>query len=172
MKFADKSGKKPSLTLNIISGNKHKGFGAGSIDLHNVSPIIIDQGKAHIDIGAMHAKSAIERGIRFSTNKADVPNGRQCWIVWVVVDHAAEGTFYKGMTVCEMWIDTEAKRGWKILSDHVNRMDQALKGYVLVKELDEASKKGLCHFLIHHQAEWWERTPADIKDQLLSGGQC
>jgi len=162
----EKKMKKP-LALNVIAGAKHKGFGAGSIDLNNVSPVIIDQGEAYIDIGAMHAKSKVEKMIRFSPDKETVPNGRQCWIVWVAVDRDEEGSFYGGMAACEMLIDTEAKRGWKILADHVNRMDAAMKRRVLLDGLGDEEKKALRELLQSHNAEWWERTPEEIKAELM-----
>lgn len=166
MESSDKKVKKP-LALNVMSSGKHKGFGSGSIDLNNVSPVIIDEGTAYIDLGAMHAKSKVERGIKFSTNKEDVPNGRQCWIVWVAVDRSADGAFYGGLAACEMLIDTEAKRGWKMLADHVNRMDYAMKRRVLVEELNAVDKVALRELLMTHNAEWWERTPEEVKAQLV-----
>src|SRR5690554_5690541 len=58
---------KKTLSLNVVSSrNVHRGFGAGMIDLSNLSSIIIDGGEAYIDIGAIHAKSKVERGIRFT----------------------------------------------------------------------------------------------------------
>lgn len=157
--------KKP-LALNVIAGAKHKGFGAGSIDLNNVSPVIIDQGEAYIDIGAMHAKSKVEKLIRFSPDKETVPNGRKCWIVWVAVDRDAEGPFYGGMTACEMLIDTEARRGWKILADHVNKMDAAMKRRVILDGMDAEEKVLLRNLLQSHNAEWWERTADEFKAEL------
>ncbi|UHA75258.1 YwhD family protein [Paenibacillus sp. 481] len=165
MEQSDKKVKKP-LALNVVSGTKHKGFGAGSIDLNNVSPVIIDEGRAYIDMGAMHAKSKVERGIKFSPNKEDVPNGRQCWIVWVAVDRGPEGAFYGGLSACEMLVDTEAKRGWKVLADHVNKMDYAMKRRVIADGLGDEEKAALRELLITHNAEWWERTPEEFKAQL------
>ena len=48
----------------------HKGFGIGSLSLENVSPVIIDveEEVATIEIGAMHARSPLERGIKFLPN--------------------------------------------------------------------------------------------------------
>ncbi|SHE13639.1 YwhD family [Chlamydia abortus] len=153
--------------LNIVSTKyNHRGFGAGSIDLSNVSGIIIDGDEAYVDEGTLHAKSKVERRIRFSANKEDVPNGRKCWIVWVAVDRTEEGPFYGGLAACEMLIDSEARRGWKILADHVNRMDKAMKRHVLVENLNEAEKKLLRDCLINHNPEWWERTGSEIKDAL------
>lgn len=155
------------LTLNIVSTrSKHRGFGYDAIDLSNLSSIIIDGDEAYIDIGAIHAKSKVERGIRFSVNKEDVPNGRQVWVVWVAVDRSEEGAFYGGVAACEMLIDTEARKGWKILPDHVNRMDAALKRRYVLDDLGDKQKKLLKDALIAHNAEWWERSPQELKDKL------
>lgn len=164
-------GGKKIFSLNIISNDeksKHKGFGAGSIDLNSMSPVIIDGDDAYIDIGAMHAKSKVEKGIKFSMNREDVPAGRQVWIVWVAVDRSPEGQFYGGITACEMWIDTEARRGWKILADHVNKMDYALKRRVILDGLSEAQKDLLKGLLIETNQEWWDRTPEELKAALES----
>lgn len=160
---------KKIFALNIISNeekSKHKGFGAGSIDLNSMSPVIIDGDEAYIDIGAMHAKSKVEKGIKFSTNREDVPAGRQVWIVWVAVDRSPEGQFYGGLTACEMWIDSEARRGWKILADHVNKMDYALKRRIILDGLSAEQKNALKQLLIDTNQEWWERSPDELKAAL------
>lgn len=166
MENQEQNGKK-QIALNIISSkSKHKGFGAGSIDLNSVSPVIIDGGEAKIEIGAMHAKSKVERGIKFSTNREDVPNGRQVWIVWVAVDRTPEGQHYGGMTACEMWIDQEAKRGWKILADHVNKLDAALKRKIIIDGLGDVEKKALKDLLISKNEEWWNASSDEFKQAL------
>jgi hypothetical protein len=157
---------KKSFALNVVSNKEHKGFGAGTIDLNNVSPVIIDGGEAYVDVGAMHAKSKVERGIKFSPNKENVPNGRQCWIVWVAVDRGEQGQYYAGATACEMLVDTEARRGWKILADHVNKLDNALKRRYVLNELSAADKEALRTLLIGHNAEWWENSPETLKTTL------
>ncbi|ANA80279.1 hypothetical protein C7121_05590 [Paenibacillus glucanolyticus] len=162
-----KQGAKKQIALNIInSKSKHKGFGSGSIDLNSLSPVIIDNGEARVDIGAMHAKSKVEKGIRFSMNRDDVPNGRQVWIVWVAVDRTVEGQHYAGMTACEMWIDHEARRGWKILADHVNKMDAAMKRKINLDGLGDVEKKALRELLISRNEEWWNASPDEFKDAL------
>jgi hypothetical protein len=158
---------KKQIALNIVNAkSKHKGFGAGSIDLNNVSPVIIDKVEAVIDIGAMHAKSKVEKGIKFSVNREDVPEGRQVWVVWVAVDRTPEGQFYAGITACEMWIDTEARRGWKILADHVNKLDASLKRKIIVEGLGARSKAALKSLLTAHNADWWEASPEELKEAL------
>ncbi|GIP36549.1 YwhD family protein [Paenibacillus sp. J2TS4] len=153
--------------LNIVSTRvNHRGFGAGSIDLNNVSGIIIDGDEAYLDNGTLHAKSKVEKRIRFSANKEDVPNGRKCWIIWVAVDRNEEGQFYAGLAACEMLIDSEARRGWKILADHVNRMDKAMKRHVLVENLNETEKKQVKDVLMGHSLEWWDRSSDELKEAL------
>lgn len=158
---------KKQIALNIInSKSKHKGFGAGSIDLNSVSPVIIDRGEAKIEIGAMHAKSKVERGIKFFTDREEVPNGRQVWIVWVAVDRTPEGQHYGGMTACEMLIDEENKRGWKILAEHVNKLDASLKRKVMLEGLGSQEKQALKQLLIEKNQEWWDATPEYVKQAL------
>lgn len=153
--------------LNIVSSKPHKGFGAGTIDLNNVSGVIIDGGEAYIDPGTLHAKSRLERGIKFSPNKEDVPNGRRCWIVWVAADRNESGDmYYAGVTACEMLIDEEARRGWKILADHVNRMDYAMKRRIMLDGLTGEEKAALKRCLIANNEAMWNASSDELKEQL------
>lgn len=152
--------------LNVVSSTQHRGFGAGALDLSNLSSVIIDGDEAYIDLGAIHAKSKVERGIKFSVNKDEVPNGRKCWVVWVYVGRDGNGPYYAGVTACEMLIDTEARKGWKILADHVNKMDYALKHRFILDGLSDTEKAALKQVLINHNAEWWERSPDALKEGL------
>lgn len=167
--MTDNNGQQPEkkkLSLNVVSNKEHRGFGAGSIDLSQVSCIIIDAGEAYIDVGAMHAKSKVEKGIKFSPNKEDTPNGRPVWVVWVAVDRNEEGSFYAGAASCEMLIDTEARRGWKVLPDHVNRLDASIKRKFMLDNVGPAEKAALRKLLIEHNAEWWDRSPQTLKELL------
>lgn len=158
--------------FNIIKGDAtkgHGGFGAGLVNLDNMSPVIIDveAGTAHVDIGAMHARSDLERRIRFSADRADLGGGgKKYWLVWVNTQVTKDGPYYDGAAACEMVINREIRRGYKILADHVNKMDKALKGKVLLDEMDAASKKVLRDFLQKVAPEQWERANSEIKAQL------
>lgn len=159
---------KKKLSLNIVSGkNEHRGFGSGTIDLSQLSSVIVDGDSAYLDMGALHAKSKVERGIKFSVNKDDVPNGRPCWVVWVAVgrDEAGE-KYYAGVTSCEMLIDEEAKRGWKILADHVNRMDYALKRRIILDNLGAAQRAALRKLLEERDPDMWRRSSDELKSAL------
>ncbi|MFL6562057.1 MAG: YwhD family protein, partial [Bacillus sp. (in: firmicutes)] len=82
---------KKKLGFNIIKSDPtdgHKGYGKGALSLDNVSPVIIDvnAGEAEIDVGAMHARSVVEKGIKFLKTQEEVPNGKPYWLVWVTID--------------------------------------------------------------------------------------
>jgi hypothetical protein len=154
--------------FNIVSNKNqvHGGYGAGIIDLGNVSSIILSEDEAVVDVGALHAKSAVEKGIKFSANKEDVPNGKRYWLVWVAVDMGENGAYYAGVTACEMLVDREARRGWKILADHVNKMDYAMKRRYILEGLSEKEKQNLRELLEKHNETMWKNAPDELKEKL------
>ncbi|WP_077215106.1 YwhD family protein [Bacillus dakarensis] len=164
--------KKKKMGFNIIKKTDptdgHKGFGMGVLSLDNISPVIIDvdEEEAVVDIGAMHARSAVEKGIKFLPNKEDVPNGKPYWLVWVTIDRQEEGPYYAGVTACEMTVDRSIRRGYKSLPDHVNKMDKSMKRHIIVDHMDDKSKKILSDFLKKHNEDMWERSSQELKDGL------
>ncbi|MEH7123314.1 YwhD family protein [Bacillus sp. JJ1773] len=163
--------KKKNIGFNIIKSDPtdgHGGFGSGSLSLDNVSPVIIDveAGEATIEVGALHARSPVEKGIKFLPNKEDVPNGKPYWLIWVTIDRKEKGPYYAGVTACEMTVDREIRRGYKSLPEHVNRMDKSIKRHIMVDHMDAKSKKVLSDFLKNHDAGMWERSLQQLKDDL------
>lgn len=154
--------------LKNDSTDGHGGFGVGALSLENVSPVIIDieEGTATVDIGAMHARSDVERGIKFTVNREDSEGGKPYWLVWVTIDHKADGPYYAGVAACEMVVNREKKRGYKILADHVNRMDKSMKRKILVDNMDGKSKEILSHFLQTHNLEMWNRSDSQLHRDL------
>ncbi|TMW72123.1 YwhD family protein [Alteribacter natronophilus] len=162
---------KRSQGFNILSSDStdgHGGYGAGVLNLNNVSPVFIDvnEGEAFVDMGALHARSAVEKGIKFLREKEKVPNGKPYWLVWVTVDNKGEGPFYAGVTACEMTVDREIRRGYKSLPEHVNNMDKSLKGRIIVDKMDDKSKQILADFLQNHNEELWKASTDELKDGL------
>ncbi|WP_313803063.1 YwhD family protein [Cytobacillus sp.] len=163
--------KKKDIGFNIIKNDPtegHGGFGSGSLSLDNVSPVIIDvdAGVASIEVGAMHARSPVEKGIKFLKSKEEVPNGKPYWLVWVTIDRKEEGPYYAGVTACEMTVDREIRRGYKSLPEHVNRMDKSIKRHIIVDHMDAKSKAVLAEFLQNHNLGMWERSIQQLKDDL------
>lgn len=165
--------KKKKVGFNIIKSDPtdgHRGYGKGALSLDNVSPVMIDvdAGEAEIDVGAMHARSAVEKGIKFLPNKDEVPNGKPYWLVWVTIDRNEEGPYYAGVTACEMTVDREIRRGYKLLPLHVNYMDKSLKRHIIVDHMDEKSKKVLAEFLRNHNADLWKNSSEELKKGLTA----
>lgn len=169
--MANEEKPKQKMGFTIIKDDPtdgHNGYGIGSLSLENVSPVFIDieEKRAFIDIGAMHAKSDIERGIKFTMNREDSEGGKPYWLVWVTIDFNAAGPYFAGVTACEMIVNREKRRGYKILADHVNRMDKSMKRRILVDNMDESSKKVLAEFLKSHNQEMWDHSSEQLKQDL------
>ncbi|QHE53871.1 YwhD family protein [Pontibacillus sp. HMF3514] len=168
----EKSDKKKNqfTILKDDSTDGHGGYGVGAISLENVSPVMVDpnEGEAYVDMGALHARSKLEKRIKFKPDRENAPNGKLFWIVWVTVDHKPEGAFYTGVTGCEMVIDHEIRRGYKSLPEHVNNMDKSLKGKIIVDHMDDESKKILKNFLQEHSKEMWDNSSNELKEALAN----
>jgi hypothetical protein len=144
----------------------HPGYsGGGSFSLENMSPVIVDpnEEKAFVDMGAMHARSIVEKRIRFLTDKSEVPNGKPYWIAWVTIERNEKGPYYYGIAASFMLVDREARRGYKILAEHVNHMDKSLKGRIVVDHMDEKSRKILGEYLRDYKQEIWENSREEVK---------
>ncbi len=172
--FKKDNEKKSKTGFTILSGDStsgHGGYGAGVLNLDNVSPVIIDpeENESYVDMGALHARSAVEKRIKFSANREDVPNGKLYWLVWVTIKHKDGKPYYAGVAGCEMTVDSEARRGYKSLPEHVNRMDKSLKGHIIVDHMDAKSKQLLKSFLQDHSQEMWERSEEKLHQELNEG---
>ncbi len=168
----EKKGKK-NIGFNIIKNDPmdgHKGFGKGVLTLDNVSPVIIDvdAGEAAVEVGAMHARSDVEKGIKFLPDRNEVPDAKPYWVVWVTIDRKEEGPYYAGVTACEMTVNREIRRGYKSLPEHVNRLDKSIKRHIIVEHMDEKSKQILAGFLKKHDSGMWERSEDKLKNDLLA----
>ena len=162
---------KKKMQFNIIKNDPtdgHKGFGVGALSLENISPVIVDveAREAYVEIGAMHARSPVERGIKFLKSKEEVPNAKPYWIVWVAIERSEEGPYYAGVTACEMTVDRSIRRGYKSLPEHVNNLDKAMKRKYITNHMDEPSKQILRGFLQKHDPAMWERSGEELKQQL------
>ncbi|MGA9173542.1 MAG: YwhD family protein [Thermoactinomyces sp.] len=159
---------KKNAQFNIISNKSttHGSYYTGTLNLSNLSSILLTEDQAKIDLGLIHAKSAVERGIKFTPNQDEVPDGENYWVVWVAVDRNENGLYYAGLAVCPMRINKEKRMGWKNLPFHVNRMDDALKRRIRVDELNEREKAVLKAFLINYNEEMWKNSKEELKEKL------
>ncbi|NMH70640.1 hypothetical protein HF072_17810 [Bacillus sp. RO3] len=163
--------KKKNIGFNIIKSDPtdgHGGYGVGALSLDNVSPVMIDveEGVATIEVGAMHARSPIEKGIKFTNNREDSAGGKLYWLIWVTIDRMENGPYYAGVTACELVVNREKRRGYKSMPEHVNNMDKSIKRKIVLDHLDDKSKGILKDFLVKHDEGMWERSKEELKKAL------
>lgn len=151
------------------STDGHGGFGIGSISLENMSSVIVDPNKeeVYVDMDAMHARSAIERRVKYFPDKSEVPDGLLYWIVWVTVEKGENGHYYAGVAGSEIRVDKPNKRAYKSMPEHVTHMEKSLKGHIIVEHMDAKSRKLLGEFLKEFDEKMWENSNSELK-QLLS----
>ncbi|MET3575741.1 YwhD family protein [Bhargavaea ullalensis] len=162
---------KPKMGFTILRDDPidgHKGFGRSSLSLENVSPVIVDvdEGTAQVEMGAMHARSLTERGIKFTVNREDSEGGKPYWLVWVTIDYKEDGPYYAGVTAAEMVINREKRRGYKVLADHVNLLDKSIKRKIIVDGMDDRAKEILADFLKSHNEELWRNSSPELFESL------
>lgn len=150
------------------STDGHGGFGIGSISLENMSSVIVDpnENKAYVDMDAMHARSSIERRVRYFSDKNEVPEGLLYWIVWVTVERGENGPYFAGVAASELRVDKPNKRAYKSMPEHVKHMEQSLKGKVIVEHMDEKSKQLLKDFLKEFDEHMWEQSSDELKESF------
>jgi hypothetical protein len=163
--------KKPKNQFTIIkddSTDGHGGYGMGSISLENMSSVIIDvtNDKVYVDMDAMHARSSIERRVKYFSDKSEVPDGKLYWIVWVTVERGEFGNYYAGVAASELRVDKSNKRAYKSMAEHVSHMEKSLKGKIIVEHMDGKSKKLLGTFLKEFDQAMWENSEEKLRTQL------
>lgn len=168
MKSDQSSNKRKRQTFTIIkddSTDGHGEFGVGSISLENMSSVIVDPNKneVYVDMDAMHARSAIERRVRYYPDREEVPDGLLYWIVWVTVERGDKGPYYAGVTASELRIDRPNKRAYKSMGEHVTHMEGSLKGKIIVDHMDEHSKQLLKGFLEEFDDNMWGNSSKELR---------
>lgn len=165
---SDKKKSNPFTIIKDDSTDGHGGYGIGSISLENMSPVIVDpnEDRAFVDMGAMHARSEIERRVKFINSKDEVPNGKLYWIVWVNVEKSENGPYYAGVCGSKVLVDRSIKRAYKSMPEHVTHMDKSLKGKIMLEHMDDHSKKLLKDFLVDFNRDMWSNSTDELKEVL------
>lgn len=164
--------KKPGFQFNIIKDDPltgHKGQNIGAISLENIAPVYIDMEtqETFIDMGGLHGRAAVEKRVKWVTEKSEVEGEgqKEYWIVWVAVERMNIGPVYAGVAACYQMVNREKRRGFKLMHEHVNMLDRAMKGKISIEMMDDASKSSLKKFLQNHNMEIWENSE-DLKKVL------
>jgi len=167
----NQSSNKKRQTFTIISDDStdgHGGFGIGSINLEHMSSVIVDTTKeeVYVDMDAMHARSSIERRVKYMPHKEDVPEGLLYWIVWVTVEYKDDLPYYAGVAASELRVDRPNKRAYKSMPEHVSHMEGSLKGKIILEHMDEKSKQLLGQFLKEFNPEMWKHSSEELRGIL------
>ncbi|WP_340296345.1 YwhD family protein [Staphylococcus coagulans] len=164
---------KKGFNFNIIKKDPldgHKGTNLGSISLDNVAPVFIDieAQEAFIDIGAMHARAKVERGVKWITDKeiVDVDGAKAYWLCWVTTERGEQGPYYAGVTAAYMLVNKSIRRGYKSMPEHVNMMDKSMKHKVIVDHIGADNRKVLAEFLKSHHPEMWRNSDVTLHQAL------
>ncbi len=143
--------------------------------MRGMSAVIVDGDRVFVDNGAIHAKSGIERGIRFVNNRDEVPNPRRAWICWVTLhrfdapDGQGKVQGYYGLQAFPIDIDGEAKVGYKSLAESVNKMDYAVKGRVDIRNMPEKDRIRLRDFLKGLRPDLWQAASPEFLSAFAGG---
>lgn len=171
MSMDQPSGGKKKNAFTIIkddSNDGHGGYGVGSISLENMSSVIVDpnEDEVYVDMAAMHARSDIERRVKYMDKEDEVENPKKYWIVWVNVERGEQGPYYAGVAGSRLLVDRPNKRAYKSMAEHVTHMEKSLKGKIVVEQMDDHSKKLLRTFLAEFNEEYWKNSTDELKDSL------
>lgn len=161
----EKPKKKPGFQFNIIKNDPldgHRGQNFGSISLENIAPIYIniETKEAVLDIGGLHGKAEVEKRVKWITDKteAEGEDAKEYYLVWIAVEREEIGPVYNGAGACYLMVNKEKRRGYKMMHEHVNGLDDAMKGRIKLDLLDQGSKDALIDFLQNHNEEMWSNS--------------
>ena len=155
--------------FNIIKNDPldgHKGTNIGSISLDNIAPVFIDVAnqEAFIDIGGMHARARVEKGVKWITDKETVEgdDAKEYWLCWVTTERSEQGPYYAGVTACYLLVNKSIRRGYKSMPEHVNMMDKSMKHHVIIDHIGDNNKQVLKKFLQSHNSEMWNNSSSEL----------
>ena len=151
--------------FNIIKNDPldgHKGTNIGAISLDNIAPVFIDVAnkEAFVDIGGMHARAEVEKGVKWITDKESVegPEAEEYWLCWETTERGENGPYYAGVTACYLLVNKSIRRGYKSMPEHVNMMDKYMKHQVIIEQKRKENKKIIKDFLISHNETMWNNS--------------
>lgn len=145
--------------LKLTGTSKHQ----TDDQLKGLSAVLVDGTSVFVDNGAIHAKSRVEVGIKFVQSLEEVQNPRHIHGFWVTLKRQAEGLGFHGLMPFDLWIDANAKLGYKKLSDHVNRMDKAVRGQVDVADVPEEIVAKVGMHLKQMRSDLWDHASDAFK---------
>ncbi len=131
--------------------------------------VVVRDGVAKVDDAALHGRSDIERGIRFSQSPAGLEPDERWSVVFLAMKRGPEGLYYHGAACAPLWIDRPRRCGYRDIARSVNCMSDAVAGRVELHELAPGDLKALAALLRERGRDVWQRTPAATRLGLGEG---
>jgi len=129
--------------------------------------VLLDAGKAALDNGTLHARSAAEAGISFSEDEARKGKGRRVAVAWMACEGDPDGEGgLMGATASEMWIDTDRGTGYKKLTAHTHAMTRAMRGILDLSLLTADERRLLRGLLVDQLTGLWNAAAPAVHASL------
>lgn len=157
--------KKPGFQFNIIKNDELDGH-KGAMIIDDVAPVYIEltEQKPFVDMGGLHGRAKPEKAVKWFTDMDKVleeDGERKDYIlIWMALDKDDRGVYYSGVTSCYFMTNKVGRRrlGYKMMHEHVNSLDHAMKGRYRLEELDDKTKSSLIKFLKERDQVAWENS--------------
>jgi hypothetical protein len=132
--------------------------------------VVSPDGSIRVDAGALHGRSQVEGEVTMVTRHELVGEFQPVLVVWVAVelDGANHPVRYTGLSVCQILVNPKQQLGYKSLSEHVNRMGEAMRGDINVARLSPAQRRGVKEQLVGLGAALWDASDDVLKQTLES----
>jgi YwhD family len=124
--------------------------------LKGLSAVFVDGDRVFIDNGAIHAKSQLERSVTFVKSKDELESPRSVYVFWITLKRLEGKMGFHGAMPFVLWIDEQAKLGYKSLAEQVNKMDKAVRGQIDVNGIPDDVRRKVREFLVQLRPDLWE----------------
>ncbi|HAM39925.1 MAG TPA: hypothetical protein DDX89_01335 [Candidatus Omnitrophica bacterium] len=132
--------------------------------------VIAPDGSIRLDAGALHGRSQIEGQVTMVSRQELAGESQPVLVVWVALelDGANRPVRYKGLSVCQILVNSKQQMGYKSLSEHVNRMGEAIRGDINIARLSPEQRRAVKQQLVALGASFWDASDPVLKQALES----
>ena len=132
--------------------------------------LIAPDGSIRLDVGALHGRSQVEGQVTMVSRQELVGESQPVLVVWVALelDGANQPVRYKGLSVCQILVNPKQQLGYKSLSEHVNRMGEAIRGDINIARLGPEQRRAVKQQLVALDASLWSASDEVLKSALDS----
>ena len=130
--------------------------------------ILSPDGTIKVDAGALHGRSEIEQTLRMASSRGEPSSAKIYWFLWVAVelDGSNAPVRYKGIAASELFVDPATGVGYKMLTEQVNRMAEAMRGGVNLKTIGASERAAIRRYLMNFSSGVWEQSADTFKGAL------